>query len=105
MTETTDVTASAVVKMERAPGRALAGKIATSDLADELLERARADGTSLVGPGGLLADLTKRVLESMLQAELTEHVGYDPYGPAGHHSGNSRNGMRTKTVLTEIGPL
>jgi putative transposase len=70
-----------------------------------LLERARADGASLVGPGGLLADLTKRVLESMLQAELTEHVGYEPYDPAGHHSGNSRNGTRPKTVITEIGPL
>jgi len=105
MTVTMDAAASAAVKMERAPGRALAGKIATSDLADELMERARADGTSLVGPGGLLADLTKRVLESMLQAELTEHVGYDPYDPAGHNSGNSRNGMRSKTVITEIGPL
>src|ERR1700737_2551942 len=67
MTETMSSTAAAVV-MEPAPGRALAGRIATSDLADELLERARADGTSLVGPGGLLADLTKRVLGSMLQA-------------------------------------
>jgi transposase-like protein len=105
MTETMDATASAAMKMERAPGRALAGKIATSDLADELMERARADGTSLVGPGGLLADLTKRVLESMLQAELTEHVGYEPHDPAGHHSGNSRNGTRSKTVITEIGPL
>src|ERR1700751_1789954 len=105
MTETMDEAASAAAKMERAPGRALAGKMATSDLADELMEGARADGTSLVVPGGLLADLTKRVLESMLQAELTEHVGYDPYDPAGHHSGNSRNGMRTKTVLTEIGPV
>jgi putative transposase len=105
MTETMDAAALAAVKMERAPGRALAGKIATSDLADELLERARADGASLVGPGGLLADLTKRVLESMLQAELTEHVGYEPYDPAGHHSGNSRNGSRSKTVITEIGPV
>ena len=105
MTETMDAAAPAAVKMERAPGRALAGKIATSDLADELLERARADGASLVGPGGLLADLTKRVLESMLQAELTEHVGYEPYDPAGHHSGNSRNGTRSKTVITEIGPV
>jgi putative transposase len=104
MTETMSSTAAAGV-MEPAPGRALAGKIATSDLADELLERARADGTSLVGPGGLLADLTKRVLESMLQAEMTEHVGYEPYDPAGHHSGNSRNGLRSKTVLTEIGPI
>jgi len=105
MTEKMDSTASAAVKMERAPGRALAGKIATSDLADELMERARTEGTSLVGPDGLLADLTKRVLESMLQAELTEHVGYEPYDPAGHHSGNSRNGTRSKTVITEIGPL
>jgi putative transposase len=105
MTETMDAAAPAAVKMERAPGRALAGKIATGDLADELLERARADGASLVGPGGLLADLTKRVLESMLQAELTEHVGYGPYDPAGHHSGNSRNGTRSKTVITEIGPV
>jgi putative transposase len=52
-----------------------------------------------------LADLTKRVLESMLQAELTEHVGYEPYDPAGHHSGNSRNGTRSKTVITDIGPI
>ena len=39
------------------------------------------------------------------QAELTEHVGYAPYDPAGHHSGNSRNGTRSKTVITEIGPI
>jgi transposase-like protein len=41
----------------------------------------------LVGPGGLLAGLTKRVLEAALEAELTDHVGYEPYDPAGHHSG------------------
>lgn len=74
-------------------------------LAVELLERARSEGVELVGPGGLLAELTKRVLEAGLEAELTEHVGYTPYDPAGHHSGNSRNGTRTKTVITEIGPI
>ena len=58
-----------------------------------------------MGPDGLLADLTKRVLESMLEGELTEHVGYGPYDPAGHNSGNSRNGTRTKTVITEIGAI
>ena len=42
-------------------------------------------GASLVGPGGLLAGLTKRVLESVLEAEMTEHVGYGPHDPAGHH--------------------
>ena len=97
MTETLDAKLAPV--MERAPGRALAGKIATGDLADELLARARADGASLVGPGGLLSDLTKRVLESMLQSELTEHVGYERYDPAGHHSGNSRNGSRHEDGL------
>jgi len=51
----------------------------------------------LVGPGGLLAELTKRVLE----AELAEHVGYAPYDPAGHHSGNSRNGTRSKSGCGE----
>src|SRR6266446_3895359 len=75
------------------------------ELARQLMDRARAEGVSLVGPGGLLAGLTKTVLESALEAELTEHVGYEPYDPAGYHSGNSRNGTRTKTVLTEIGPV
>src|ERR1700756_4925981 len=100
MTETME----SMTVTEPAGGRPMAG-VSTEELAGELMERARADGTSLVGPGGLLADLTKRVLESMLQAELTEHVGYEPYDPAGHHSGNSRNGTRSKTVITEIGPI
>jgi transposase-like protein len=109
MMDMIDVMASAVEStapvMEPAPGQALAGKISTEDLAGELVERAQADGVSLVGPGGLLADLTKRVLEAMLEGEMTDHVGYVPYDRAGHHSGNSRNGTRTKTVITEIGPI
>jgi len=96
---------SDAVVMTGPPATALASKIATEELAVELLERARAEGVGLVGPGGLLAGLTKRVLEAGLEAELTEHVGYEPYDPAGHHSGNSRNGVRSKTVLTDIGPI
>ena len=69
------------------------------------MERAREEGVSLVGPGGLLTGLTKTVLESALEAELTEHVGYEAYNPAGHHSGNSRNGTRSKTVATDVGPV
>jgi putative transposase len=87
------------------PGRALAGKLSTEELADELLQRAASDGVTLVGPGGLLAGLTKRVLEAMLEGEMTDHVGYEPYDRAGHGSGNSRNGTRAKTVLTDIGPV
>jgi transposase-like protein len=79
--------------------------LSTEELAAELLARADGDAVRLVGPGGLLGDLTKRVLEAALEAEMTEHVGYEPYDRAGHHSGNSRNGTRAKTVITEIGPV
>jgi transposase-like protein len=91
--------------MEAAPGSVLAGKIATEELATELLARAESEGVSLVGPGGLLAGLTKRLLEAALEGEMTDHVGYEPHDPAGHHSGNSRNGTRSKTVITDIGPV
>jgi putative transposase len=64
LTDTIDETTAAV--MESAPGQSLARKISTEDLAGELMARAQADGVSLVGPGGLLADLTKKVLEAML---------------------------------------
>jgi putative transposase len=101
MTDTID----SMPLMESAPAALLAKKIPTDELAVELMDRAQADGVSLVGPGGVLADLTKRVLEAGLEAEMTEHVGYEPYDPAGHHSGNSRNGTRTKTVITDIGPV
>jgi transposase-like protein len=74
-------------------------------LAVQLVEEATAKGVSLVGPGGLLADLTKRVLELGLEVEMTEHLGYDRHAVEGHHSGNSRNGTRAKTVLTDIGPV
>jgi hypothetical protein len=66
--------------------------------AARLMERARAEGVSLVGPGGLLAGLTKNLLESALEAELEDHVGYGPYEVAGRNSGNSRNGSRSKRL-------
>jgi len=45
------------------------------------------------------------VIEAALDGELTEHLGYEPYDPAGHNSGNARSGTRTKTLITEIGPI
>jgi putative transposase len=62
-------------------------------------------GVDLVGPDGLLAGLTKTVLETALEAEMSEHLGYDKHDPVGQAGGNSRNGTRAKTVLTEIGPV
>ena len=70
-----------------------------------LAERAQADGISLAGEGGLLAQLTKLVLEAGLEAEMSSHLGYDKHEIAGHDGGNSRNGTRAKTVLTEVGPV
>lgn len=74
-------------------------------LAEQLLERAREQGVDLVGPDGLLTKVTKSVLEAALGAELTEHLGYEPNDAAGRGSGNSRNGVTTKTVHTEVGPV
>jgi transposase-like protein len=74
-------------------------------LAQELIERARAEGVDLIGPGGLLTGLTKAVLETALEVELSEHLGYDKHDPAGRNGENSRNGARSKTVLTEVGPV
>ena len=74
-------------------------------LAEQLLAQAKEQGVELVGPNGLLNQLTKNVLETALEAEMAEHLGYDKHDPAGRGSGNSRNGTRAKTVLTEIGPV
>ena len=77
----------------------------TVRVARELLERAKAEGVSLVGPGGLLAGVTKTVLQAALDAEMAEHLGYEkgerPPFPAGNH----RNGTSPKTVLTEVGAI
>jgi putative transposase len=80
-------------------------RIDQQQLAHQLIDPAHADGVELVGPDGLLSGLTKTVLHTALEAEMTEHLGYDRHDPAGRDGGNSRNGSRTKTVLTEIGSV
>jgi putative transposase len=74
-------------------------------LIDQLVGQARSKGLQLTGEGGLLQQLTKTVLESALEGEITDHLGYDKHDPAGKDGGNSRNGTRSKTVLTDIGPV
>jgi putative transposase len=76
-----------------------------NELAEQLLAQAKEQNVELVGPDGLLGQLTKNVLETALDAEMSEHLGYEKHDPAGRGSGNSRNGTRAKTVLTEIGPV
>ena len=65
------------------------------------MRQARARGTALTGPDGLLNQLTKTVVETALEVEMSEHLGYDKHDPVGRNRGNSRNGNRAKTVLTE----
>jgi putative transposase len=77
---------------------------ADEQLLRELTERARAGGLRLTGEGGLLGQLTKMVVEGALEGEMDDHLGYEKHDPAGWNSGNSRNGHRAKTVLTEAGP-
>ena len=52
-------------------------------LAESLVERARREGLQLTGDGGLLTGLVKLVLESALQAEMSEHLGYEKGDRAG----------------------
>src|ERR1700759_5816591 len=60
-------------------------------LADQLLGRAQAEGVELLGPDGLLSQVTKAVLERALEEELTAHLGYEKHDPAGRGSGKSCN--------------
>jgi transposase-like protein len=79
--------------------------VGSVELAEELVARARAEGASLVGPSGLLTDLTKTVLETALEIEMDDHLGYAKHAVEGNNTGNSRNGTRSKTVLTEVGEV
>lgn len=72
---------------------------------DALLADAEASGTPIDGPDGLLAQITKSVLERALDVEIADHLGYEHGDPAGNGSGNSRNGHGRKTVLTTTGPV
>jgi hypothetical protein len=78
---------------------------ADEQLLRELTERARGGGLKLTGEGGLLGRLTKMVIEGALEGELDDHLGYGKHDPEGRDGGNSRNGRRAKTVLTDTGPV
>jgi transposase-like protein len=73
--------------------------------ADALVAQARSEGVELTGENGLLTALVRQVLQTGLQVELTDHLGYEPHAVEGRGSGNSRNGSYPKTVTTEIGKV
>ena len=78
---------------------------AMREWAEELVERARTQGVELTGDNGLLTALVRQVLQTGLEVELSDHLGYEPHAVAGRGSGNSRNGSYPKTVTTEIGQV
>lgn len=81
-------------------------QISEADAARELVRMAKEQGVALTGPDGLLKQLTKTVIETALDEEMTEHLGYEKHDAAGKQTANSRNGVRPKTVLTETtGPV
>lgn len=74
----------------------------------ELIDRLLADykkPEDIIGDNGLLKQLTKAVLERALQAEMTDHLGYEKHDPVGQNTGNSRNGKTTKSLKGEFGEL
>src|SRR5579872_5740480 len=74
------------------------------ELVDELLAGAQTE-QEIVGPGGLLAGLTKRLVERAMEVELTDHLGFEPHEEPPGGTGNTRNGSTPKTLVTEHGPV
>src|SRR5579872_6322875 len=74
------------------------------ELLEELLKLAK-DPKALFGPGGVFQQLKGALMERMLEAEMTEHLGFERNAAEGRGSGNSRNGHTSKTVTTESGPV
>lgn len=98
----TDVTVSAEAVEEVRP-TGLKPDALDDQLISQLVDRAQAGGIKLTGEGGLLQQLTKKILESALEGEITDHLGYEKHEKTS--SGNTRNGSRSKTVVTEVGPV
>ncbi|MFJ9567562.1 transposase [Streptomyces fuscichromogenes] len=100
-------TAVELETVESVEGAQLGQPVPVSDeqLVAMLVERARSEGLQLTGQDGLQQQLTKRVLESALEGEVTDHLGYEKHDAAGRGSGNSPDGGRAKTVLTDVGPV
>ena len=75
------------------------------DWAELLVARARTEGVGLTGEDGLLTGLVRQVLQTGLEVEMADHLGYERHAVEGRGSGNSRNGTTPKTVTTEIGQV
>jgi putative transposase len=97
-----EVTAAPTGILERLPDE-MREKL-PDELVDELLAGAKTE-EEIVGPGGLLSQLTKRLVERAMEVELTDHLGYEPHREPPGGAGNTRNGSTPKTLGTEHGPV
>jgi putative transposase len=93
-----------------APGataREAVDEMVEAGLLDDLMARVDDGGLRLTGEGGFLPEMIKRVLERGLQAELSDHLGYDKHERTVRSGGggNARNGSSPKTVRTEVGQV
>ena len=91
-------------RVRTAVGRPPDGGRLSDAVIDELLAGAGTE-EEIVGPGGLLAQLTKRLVERALEVELTDHLGYEPHQEPPGGTGNARNGSTPKTLITDNGPV
>jgi putative transposase len=89
----------------RGPAQEAVDRLLDQGFLDEVMSSVGEDGVQLTGEGGFLPELVKRVLEAGLQAELTDHLGYEKHDRAGHGSGNSRNGFTPKRLGSEVGDI
>ena len=90
------------------PGGPGLGESAELEISDEVLDALLAGASTpqqIAGPDGLLGQLTRRLLNRALEAELTEHLGYEAGEAPPGGAGNARNGKPSKTILTDQGPL
>jgi putative transposase len=88
--------------------RAALGLPADRKISDEVIDGLLAGASSeeeIAGPGGLLAQLTKRLVERAMEVELTDHVGYEPHLEPPGGAANTRNGSTPKTLITEQGAV
>src|SRR5918993_2232950 len=89
----------------RGPAREAVDRLLDQGFLDQVMSSVDEDGVQLTGEGRVLPELVKRVLEAGLQAELTDHLGYEKHDRAGHGSGNSRNGFSARRLGTEVGDI
>jgi putative transposase len=91
-------------RIRTAVGELAGGGRLSDEVIDELLAGASSE-EEIVGPGGLLAQLTRRLVERAMEVELTDHLGYEPHLEPPGGTGNARNGSTPKTLITDNGPV